>query len=77
MARPGYWTPGPEVSEPEKARRRRFRRFMETYWTARQAWVEACEQATAAYATEVEDYKLENPPVLFKDYLIQSRGMPR
>ena len=76
MARPGYWTPGPEVSGPERARRRRFRRFLETYWTARQAWVEACEHETALYQTEVEDYKLQHPPVLFKNYLIETKGQP-
>lgn len=77
MARPGYWAPGPDVSDRERSRRRRFQRWMETYWMARQAWVEACEYATALYETEVADYKLTNPPVLFKDYLIDTKGQPR
>lgn len=65
------------MSERERARRRRFRRFMETYWSARHAWVMACESATALYDAEVQEFKQQCPPVLFKDYLIGSRGAPR
>ena len=65
------------MSEKERARRSRHRRFMETYWCARQAWLEALEQATALYRSEMEDFMSRNPPPLFKQYLIETAGQPR
>lgn len=65
------------VSPAEAARRRRFHNFMQIYYCARQAWVMAAEYATSGYEWEMVQYKLENPPVLFKQYLIDSRGQPR
>lgn len=65
------------MSPAERARRRRFQSFMDGYYTARQAWLSACESATAMYATEVAEYRQGNPPMVFKRYLLDSRGMPR
>lgn len=64
-------------SEVERNRRKRFDNFMQTYWCSRAAWVADCESATAMYEAEMDEYKEQNPPVLFKNYLIESRGMPR
>lgn len=66
-----------KVSPAEKARRQRFFHFMTVYWCSRQAWVEAREYATGMYAEEVERWEQDNPPVLFKNFLVASRGQPR
>lgn len=65
------------MSPAEHARRQRFGHFMDTYYMARHAWLMACEAATACYAAEVTAYRQENPPMVFKRYLVESRGMPR
>lgn len=67
----------PTLTEVELARRRRFRHFMGVYYSARHAWVLMAEQATAGYEAEMQMFKEQCPPVLFKQYLIDSRGMPR
>lgn len=65
------------MTDAERARRRRFARFMEAYYAAREAWERACEHATALYPAEVREFHQDVPPVLFKRWLIDSRGMPR
>lgn len=39
--------------------------------------LQAMELATANYPAEVARYKEETPPLVFKQYLIASRGCPR
>lgn len=65
------------MSPAEQARRARFRQFMDVYFWARHADLLAMEAATAGYRAEVEAHKATNPPLVFKRYLIQSRGCPR
>ena len=67
----------PTLTESELARRRRFGHFMDVYYSARDAWVLMAEQATAGYEAEMAQFKEQCPPMLFKQYLIDSRGMPR
>lgn len=65
------------LSQSEQARRARFHHFMDVYWMARQAWLEAKESATACYESEERMWTENNPPVLFKQYLIDTAGQPR
>lgn len=65
------------MSEAERRRRHRFRRFMSEYYAARQADLLALEHATGMYAAEVSEYLSQHPPMVFKRWLIESRGMPR
>lgn len=44
------------------------------YTAARQAWWEAMEQATALYATEEAEYRADNPPPMFADFLRDRAG---
>lgn len=68
---------GLPMSAAEKARRHRFRQFMDAYYFARYADLLALEAATAGYPAEVSAYVAERPPMVFKSWLIQSRGVPR
>ena len=65
------------MSPREEARRRRFAQFMDAYRAARTADLLALEAATALYAAEVAEYVAEHPPLVFKRWLIGSRGCPR
>lgn len=40
------------------------------YAAARHAWWSAMEDATALYATEVAEYRRDNPPPTFRDFLV-------
>lgn len=64
-------------SQVNEDRRNRFRNFMDSYYMMRHAWLLQCENATGMYPAEVEEFKKTNPPVLFHQYLRDSRGMPR
>lgn len=66
-----------KTSKAEQARRVRFHQFMTVYWSARQSWLEAKESATANYEEEERAWVVNNPPVLFKQYLIDTAGQPR
>ena len=65
------------MSPREAARRRRFAQFMDAYRAARHADLLALEAATALYAAEVAEYVAEHPLLVFKRWLIGSRGCPR
>ncbi len=65
------------MSAAERARRRRFRVFMDVYHCSRRAWELAAEVATAGYPAELADYRAANPAPTFKAYLLGSRGMAR
>ena len=72
----------PAVSPAEVARRARFETFMDVYYCAREAWMLAAEAATyttpgLGHSEELDLWTEENPPLLFKEYLIRSRGEPR
>lgn len=65
------------MSPAERARRQRFRQFMDTYFWARWSDLQAMELATNGFPAEVAAYKAQRPPLTFKRYLISSRGCPR
>jgi len=72
----------PPATRAEDARRVRFEQFMQTYWTQLQAWIAAAEYETcttpfAGRSEELDHYRQAHPPMLFRDYLIASRGCPR
>ena len=50
---------------------------MDAYRAARTADLLALEAATALYAAEVAEYVAQYPPMVFKAWLIGSRGCPR
>ena len=55
---------------------------MDVYYCAREAWMLAAEAATyttpgLGHSEELDLWTEENPPLLFKEYLIRSRGEPR
>ena len=66
------------MTERERARRERFRHFMDAYYYGRHSDLLAMEAATGNYPAEVEEYiERHGRPLHFKRYLIGSRGMPR
>ena len=65
------------AAETEAARKARHDNFMEGYYFARIAYDAALEAATGMYPAEVAEYKENNPPLTFKDYLVGTRGMSR
>lgn len=66
------------MSDRERARRRRFRQFIASYYAARQADLAALEAQTALYATEVADnIERHGHPMHLKRWLIESAGIPR
>lgn len=44
------------------------------YRDARDAWEAELEAAALGYAREIEDYRLEHPPVTFKGWLVGKAG---
>lgn len=65
------------MSDRERARRRRFRHFMDVYHAARHAYELQVEAVTAGYAAELAEYRRNVEAVTFKRYLTDSRGLPR
>ena len=50
---------------------------MDEYFLARYNDLLIMESATCGYAEEERAYRQEHPPMVFKRWLIESRGMPR
>lgn len=67
----------PATSDLEAARRVRFARWMDVYWSAAQAWWESAERETALYPTEMADYRRHHPRPTLKAYMIGTRGQAR
>ena len=67
----------PATSDLEAARRVRFARWMDVYWSAAQAWWEQYEAETALYKAETALYKAEHPRPTLKQHMIGTRGQPR
>ena len=65
------------ASQLERNRRLRFDTFLDVYWTQREAYVRAREDRTNGFEVEMLLYAQQNPPFVFKDYLIASTGQPR
>lgn len=42
------------------------------YYAARHAWELQAEAVTAGYATEMAEYRVQNPPPRFADWLAQA-----
>jgi hypothetical protein len=47
------------------------------YRAWRQTWEEAAEAATIGYATELTEYRRDNPAPTFRTYLTDNRRAPR
>ena len=50
---------------------------MAEYFLARHNDLLTMESVTAGYPAEERDYRLVSPPMVFKRWLIESRGIPR
>lgn len=49
------------------------RDLMDGYYAAREAWERQAEAVTHGYETEMREYRQENPPPTFREWLVGNR----